>query len=170
MELTMTPERLLSNSIAPALAYLRAYNILDTVAARRMLLAIAMQESGLAHRRQVSNDGSESGPAVGWWQCEVKGAGYWLLRHPKAGPILKKACLDFNVDPTPQGIWEAIRYQDVLAAIVARLNLWVLPTAMPEIQEIGWQSYINAWRPGKPRAEPWSTNWSAADLVVKANP
>lgn len=166
----MSPELLLKTAIAPALAYLRGAGITDTLAARRMLLAIALQESSLAHRRQVSNDGTESGPAVSFWQCEQTGAGHWLLLHKLSGPILRKACADFNVEPTDAGIWNAIRYNDVLAAVVARLNLFVLPSALPEVQELGWQQYINAWRPGKPKPDTWSTNWSAADLVVKANP
>lgn len=166
----MTPERLLSTAIVPALAYLRAFGIDDTPAARRLMLAVAFQESGLTHRRQVAQDGTESGPAMSFWQCEVTGAGHWLLLHKTAGPILRKACADFNVEATDAGIWNAIRYQDVLAAIVARLNLFVLPSMLPEIPELGWQQYINAWRPGKPISATWPANWAAADKIVKANP
>lgn len=166
----MTPELLLATGIAPALAYLRGAGIQDTLAARRMMVAIALQESNLQHRRQVSADGTESGPAVSFWQCEQTGAGHWLLLHKASGPILRKACSDFNVPATDAGIWNAIRYNDVLAAIVARLNLYVLPNMLPEIPELGWQQYINAWRPGKPHPEKWATNWSAADIIVKANP
>lgn len=166
----MTPERLLSTAIVPALAYLRNYSINDTIAARRMMLAIAFQESGLQHRRQVSQDGTESGPAVSYWQAELTGAGHWLLLHKTAGPILRKACADFNIEPTDAGIWNAIRYNDIMAAIVARLNLFVLPDMLPEIAELGWQQYINAWRPGKPILATWALNWNLADRVVKANP
>lgn len=166
----MTPELFLKTGICPALLYLKPFSISDTPAARREMLAIALQESRLAHRRQVSNDGTESGPAVSFYQAEMTGAAYWLLRHAKAGPILKKACADFNVEPTAPAIWEAIRYQDVLASIVARLNLWVLPSALPDTQEQGWAQYLAAWQPGKPKQDTWSTNWSAADLVVRSNP
>lgn len=134
------------------------------------MLAIALQESSLAHRRQVSNDGTESGPAVSFWQCEQTGAGHWLLLHKLAGPILRKACADFNVDATDAGIWNAIRYSDVLAAVVARLNLFVLPSGLPEVPELGWHQYINAWRPGRPIPATWAKNWSTADATVKANP
>lgn len=166
----MTPELLLKTAVAPAAAYLRGAGIADTPAARRLMVAIALQESSLQHRRQVSNDGTESGPAVSFWQCEQTGAGHWLLLHKLAGPILRKACADFNVDATDAGIWNAIRYSDVLAAIVARLNLFVLPSGLPEVPELGWQQYINAWRPGKPKPDTWAKNWSTADLTVKANP
>lgn len=166
----MTPELLLKTGILPALSYLRGHGIEDKMSARRMLVAIAMQESNLAHRRQVSSDGTESGPAVSFYQAELTGAGYWLLRHAVSGPILKKACADFNITATPQGVWDAIRYNDVFASIVARLNLFVLPSAMAEAVDIGWKQYLSAWRPGKPHESTWPTNWSAADIIVKANP
>lgn len=166
----MTPELFLKTGIVPALAYLRQNGIEDKMPVRRMLIAIALQESALAHRRQVSSDGTESGPAVSFYQAELTGAGYWLLRHAVSAPILKKACVDFNVVPTPQGVWDAIRYNDVFASIVARLNLFVLPSKMAEDADMGWKQYLSAWRPGKPKEESWSANWSAADIIVKANP
>lgn len=166
----MTPKLLLTSAIGPALAYLRDLGIADTLGARRLMVAIALQESGLAHRRQVSGDGTESGPAVSWWQCEQTGAGHWLLLHKTAGPMLRKACADFNVPATDAGIWNAIRYNDVLAAIVARLNFFVLPAAVPDDVEWGWKQYLVAWNPGKPRKETWAANWAAADAAVKATP
>lgn len=166
----MTPELLLKSAIAPAVGYLRGMGIADTLAARRLLLAIALQESGLTHRRQVSNDGTESGPAVSWWQCEQTGAGHWLLLHRLAGPLLRKACADFNIDATDAGIWTAIRYGDALAAVVARLNIFVLPAPVADSPDLGWQQYTAAWRPGKPIQATWAKNWALADMTVKAFP
>lgn len=163
----MTPQLLLSSAIVPGVSYLRGHGIEDKLAARHLMLAIAMQESGLRHRRQVSGDGTESGPAVSYWQCEQTGAGHWLLLHKIAGPILREACGDFDVQPTDASIWNAIRYCDALAAIVARLSIFVLPGALPTDAEMGWKQYLSAWRPGKPRKETWSANWSAAEIIVK---
>lgn len=166
----MTPELLLSTGIVPALTYLRGHGIPDTLAARRLILAIAMQESGLRHRRQVGADGSESGPASSFVQFEKGGGCKGVLTHGSVKEAMLKACADFNLTPTPEGLWEAMRYNDVVACIAARLLIYTLPSMLPERQELGWQQYINAWRPGKPHPEKWSTNWSAADLIVKANP
>lgn len=166
----MTPERLLQTGIAPALAYLRENGIQDTMAARRMMLAIALQESKLQHRRQVIGNGTEAGPAASFWQFEVGGGCTGMLQHRIAAPIMLKACTDFNVTPTPAGLWEAMRYNDVVAAIATRLMIFVLPSALPGTLEDGWKQYLSAWRPGKPHPETWSTNWSAADLVAKGNP
>lgn len=134
------------------------------------MLAIAFQESGLLHRRQVSQDGTESGPAVSFWQCEVNGVPHYLLLHAKVGPMLRKACADFNVAANDQDIWNAIRYQDVLAGIVARLGFFVLPAQLADNVDDGWLQYIDAWQPGKPIKSTWATNWAAADKIVKAYP
>ena len=166
----MTPELLLSTGIVPALTYLRGHGIPDTLAARRMILAIAMQESGLRHRRQVSADGTESGAASSFVQFEKGGGCKGVLTHRGVKDIMLKACADFNLTPTPEGLWEAMRYNDVIACIAARLLLFTLPNRLPETQEQGWLQYLDAWRPGKPHPEKWPTIWSAADLIVKGNP
>ncbi|WP_332848726.1 hypothetical protein [Massilia sp. S19_KUP03_FR1] len=163
----MTPELLLKTAIVPALAYLHERGIEDKLPARRLMLAIALQESGLRHRRQVVSDGSESGPASSFWQFEAGGGCNGMLTHRTSAPIMRQACADFNVAPTPAGLWEAMRYNDVLAAIAARLMIYVLPSMLPERVELGYQQYINAWRPGKPKPATWSANWSTADNLLK---
>lgn len=166
----MMPTLLLDTAIVPALTWLRMHDIPDKLDARRMMLAIALQESGLRHRRQVTASGTESGPAASFWQFEIGGGCTGMLTHPAAAPIMRAACAEFNVTPTPAGLWEAMRYNDVIAAIATRLMIYVLPSALPTTQEQGWQQYLAAWRPGKPKPDTWSTNWSAADLVVKGRP
>jgi len=166
----MTPELLLSTGIIPALSYLRGHGIPDTLAARRILMAIPMQESGLRHRRQVGNDGTESGAAASFFQFEKGGGCKGVLTHRGVKEIMLKACADFNLTPTPEGLWEAMRYNDVVAAIAARLLIYTLPKSLPDTQDEGWNQYLSAWRPGKPHLDRWSANWSAADLIVKANP
>lgn len=166
----MTPELFLSTGIVPALAYLRGHGIPDTLAARRIILTICMQESGIRHRRQVGSDGTESGPAASYAQFEKSGGCKGVLTHRGVKEIMLKACADFNLTPTPEGLWEAMRYNDVIACIAARLLIYTLPKSLPDTEEEGWAQYLSAWRPGKPKPDKWSTYWSAADLIVKANP
>lgn len=162
----MTPHRLIDTGIAPALAELEKYGIKDSVDARRMLVAIALQESALEHRRQVVHAGTETGPAVSFWQGEITGGMCLTLFHEKTGKIMRSMCSNYNVDPTPRGLWEAMRFHDIIAATAARLLLYTLPHKLPTTPEDAWQQYLSAWRPGKPKPGSWSANWDAATLSV----
>ena len=164
----MSPLRLLSQGIAPATAELTRYGIPDTTDARRFLLAIALQESGLAHRRQVVAGGAENGPAVSFWQGEITGGMCLTLKHARTGPIMRELYEAYNVVPTTAGLWEAIRYNDIIAAIAARLLIYTLPAKLPTTAESGWAQYIAAWRPGKPHSHVWRDNWNLATLTVGA--
>lgn len=166
----MNAHRLLHLGIVPALAELAARGIPDTFLARRFLLAIALQESGIAHRRQVGASGLENGPAVSFWQFEQGGGCAGVLRHQAAAPRMRGICADFNVEPTPAGLWEAIRYNDVVAAAAARLLIYTLPNALPETALAGWAQYTAAWRPGKPHPEKWSANWNLATTIAEEGP
>lgn len=163
----MTPLRLLRTAIAPALAELALCGIPDTPDARRFLLAIALQESGLRHRRQVVTGGAENGPATSFWQFEQGGGCKGVLEHYLVAPCMRGLCKDFNVEPTPAGLWEAMRYQDVLAAIAARLLVYTLPPKLPTTADEGWAQYINAWRPGRPHPDTWAAAWKTATETVK---
>lgn len=169
----MTPTLLLEAGIEPAFTYLRnKFQIADTIAARRQVLCIGLQESRLQHRRQVAADGTETGPASSFWQFEsgrMSGCNE-LLVNPRLMHITKQACADFNVEPTRTGIWQAIQFNDVFAAICARLLLYMLPDALPTTADEGWNQYLRSWHPGQPHPATWSTYWSAADLIVKENP
>lgn len=162
----MTPQRLISTGIAPALAELEAQGIPDTVDARRFLLAIAFQESAMMARRQITASGTENGPAASFWQFEQGGGCKGVLTHRSTAERMRKVCVDFNVTPTPQGLWEAMRYNDVVAAAAARLLIYTLPKGLPKTAEEGWEQYIAAWRPGKPHAVKWQANWGAATLAA----
>lgn len=162
----MTPQRVLKTGIIPALAELELQGIKDTVDARRFLMAIALQESGLSHRRQVVSSGIENGPASSFWQFDQGGGCKGVLTHRSTAERMRKVCVDYNVTPTPQGLWEAMRYNDVVAAVAARLLIFTLPKALPKTAEEGWEQYIAAWRPGKPHSAKWQANWGAATLAV----
>ena len=162
----MTPERLLNLAIIPALQELQLCGISDTPEARRFVLAIALQESRLAHRRQVIAGAGETGPAASFWQFEQGGGCRGVLTHFLVAPCMRRMCIEFNVTPTPQGLWEAMRYQDVIGAIAARLLIYTLPDKLPTTPEQGWEQYIDVWRPGKPHPETWAQAWAIATTTV----
>jgi hypothetical protein len=164
----MSPLRLLNLGIAPALAELARCGIPDTLDARRFILAIALQESGLKHRRQLAAGAAEAGPAASFWQFEPGGGCKGVLNHYLVAQTMRNLCIEFNVDPTPQGLWDAMRYHDVIAAIAARLLIYTLPSKLATTAADGWSQYTAAWRPGKPRPETWGSNWDLATVTTGA--
>lgn len=162
----MTPAKLLKSAVLPALSELESAGIRDSFEARRFLLAIALQESGLKHRRQVVG-GTESGPAASFWQFEKGGGCRGVLTHKSTSLKIRRICDEYNVDPTEGGLWEAMRYQDIVAACAARLLVYTLPHALPVTAEQGWAQYLAAWRPGKPHPQRWPACWATADATVK---
>lgn len=164
----MSPLRLLELAIIPALAELARYGIPDTIDARRFVLAIALQESSLAHRRQVLAGGIENGPAASFWQFEAGGGCKGVLTHYLVAATMRKVCVDFNIDTTPAGLWEAMRYHDIVAAIAARLLVYTLPDKLATTAADGWAQYTAAWRPGKPHPEKWQSCWDLATLTTGA--
>lgn len=162
----MTPIRLLATAIDPALVDLAAGGIKDSRIARVLLLSIALQESGLAHRRQVGSDGIEDGPAVSFWQFEKGGGCRGVLRHRACAPHMRWICESYDVEPTEKALWEAMRYQDIVAAAAARLLVFSLPGALPTTPEQGWTQYLSAWRPGKPHPQTWAGHWATAETTV----
>jgi hypothetical protein len=163
----MTPSTLLKTAIIPALSELSAFGIKDSFEARRFVLAIALQESRLLNRRQVVTPGKEDGPAASFWQFERGGGCRGVLTHKAVAKHMHRICEAFNVEPTEQGLWEAMRYQDIVAAAAARLLVYTLPSSLPSTAEQGWQQYIEAWRPGKPHPATWAGHWETADKTAK---
>lgn len=166
----MTPQRLLTTGIIPALAELEALGIPDTVDARRFILAIALQETSLRHRRQVVSGGVENGPAASYVQFEKGGGCKGVLTHRSAAPKMLAICNAFDVQPTPEGLWEAMRYNDVVAMSAARLLIFTLPSSLPTNEVAGWAQYLSAWRPGRPHPETWGINWRTATIAVGLKP
>ena len=162
----MTPQRLYQTAIRPALDELVSLGVKSSPQAARFLLAIAIQESGLRARRQIVSGGAEAGPAVSYWQGEVTGGMILTLKHFRVGPWMKAICEAYNVQPTPAGLWEAMRYQDIVAAAAARLLVYTLPFALATTQDEGWAQYLSAWRPGRPHPETWPAAWKLATETV----
>lgn len=155
----MTPATLLTLTVRPTLALLGPRY--EGRAAERLLVAIAMEESGLKHRRQVA------GPARGLWQFERGGGVAGVLSHPESFRDAKALCARLLYEPTAAAVFAAIADNDVLACGLARLLLWSDPAPLAETDDEAWAYYMRLWRPGKPSRESWKKNWSTADEVTR---
>jgi len=168
----MTPELLLKTAIIPALGMLDSK--LDTPAARAMLIAIALQETGLRARRQMleARDHwweSKPGKGHGFWQFERDGATRGVMVRHAAASALVLPVIDALLYPRdPYAVHEALIHNDVLACVLARALLYSVPDALPgpNDPEKGWVQYVSAWRPGKPHVEPWANNYRTAWATV----
>lgn len=149
--------------ITPALAMLPAK--LDTLLARRHMLAITLQEADGVHRFQVLA-GGKKGPARGLWQNEgggVKG----VLTHPASRDMARKVCEARGVLPTTAAVWARMEFDDVLAAAFARLLLFTDTKPLPTTEQPAWELYrYRLWRPGKPHPEKWASCWARAGAAV----
>lgn len=131
--------------------------------ADRMLVAVALQESGLRHRCQVGDGGLYLQTlARGWWGFERGGGVVGVMIHDKTARMASVLCQHCRVFFDDDSIHDAIAWQDVLAAGFARLLLYTVPAALPRTEGEAWQQYLDAWRPGKPRPETWPGHWQTA--------
>lgn len=162
----MTPIRFLQRAVLPALDELATLGIPADLKAARFILAISLQESNLSYRRQVVAGGAEEGPASSFLQFEKGGGCKGVLTHHAVAGYMKRICSDFNVKAEPASLWEAMRYNDIVAAAAARLLIYTLPFKLPTTADEGWQQYIAAWRPGKPHPERWAECWRIATETV----
>lgn len=153
----MNPQRLIDLAIRPALEMLIPE--LHGLLAERLLVAIAVQESGITHRAQIG------GPARGWWQFERIGV-EGVLRHRKAGPVLSNIAAVLGYPPDAHVLHSAIEHNDLLAAATARLALWTDPHPLPGDSANAWACYLRVWRPGHPRPEHWDASWARAMAIV----
>lgn len=156
----MTPESLINTAIDPALALLPT---MGSRAARILLLAIAWQESGMKHRRQVG------GPARGYWQFEQGGGVRGVLNHASSKPHIQRvlAALDYSPASSPADCYVAIEHNDILSASFARLLLWTDPAPLPGDAAAAWDLYLRTWRPGKPHPGTWAGHYAKATEAMK---
>ena len=158
----MTPRLLVDNAVLPALRLLPVE--MGSPAAMAMMVAIGLQESELSARRQKGG-----GPARGYWQFEQGGGVRGVLHHPASKPHIRTVLAALDYDTVDEHVcYAAIEHNDILAATFARLLLWTLPQAMPPIEapQVGWQAYIQAWRPGKPHRDTWDQYFDEAWGIV----
>lgn len=153
----MSPADALAVAISPALSILPER--MDSGDARRMLLAVALQETDLAHRRQIR------GPARSLWQFERIGV-QWILEDDATADYARGLCRVLLYTPDVEVVHTAIEHNDVLAAGFARLLLWQIPDPLPRSPTEGWEQYLRLWRPGRPRRAPWAGNWKKAEAAV----
>lgn len=170
----MTLSEITKTALDPALDFLPTK--MDTPAARVELLAIGLQESRFIHRRQlVGNPPRATGPAKSFWQGEQGGGMVRGVRlHAATRSVAAELYRARAVAPCDAAIWDAIEFDDVLAAGLARLLLWTDPQCLPaEGDEDGsWALYLRTWRPGAyDRGTPsernalrakWASNYGAA--------
>lgn len=158
-------DHMLRAVIEPGLALLPSR--MDSDPARVMLLAIGLQESRLTYRRQIG------GPARGLWQFERGGGVVGVLRHKASADLADSVCAERGVEPTPERVYAALEFDDLLACAFARLLLWTDSRPLPAMNanpEAAWQYYIRNWRPGKPHRQTWDRFHAEAVDAVRARP
>jgi hypothetical protein len=163
--LPMSPEVCLTQVIVPALSLFPKY--MDSPEARVVLVAIALQETGLRSRWQILNDGGK-GPARGLWQFE-RGGVAGVHRHHSTHEHLRLLCRDVDCNFEPSAILAMLEHNDQLAAGVARLLLYSDAYPLPRVDDAdgAWNLYAErTWRPGKPHAHTWKANHAKACEVV----
>lgn len=156
----MDLNRALHDAIVPALALLPKR--MDTPQARIMLLAIGLQESRFEHRHQIG------GPAHGFWQFESGGGVRGVMAHASTSSLAAGLCAARGVPFQRAFLFDALEFDDVLAAGIARLLLWSDPRPLPanDDPQAGWDLYVRTWRPGKPHRQTWDAFYRQAVAVV----
>jgi hypothetical protein len=154
--------------LAPSLSeFTRKLKIPPSFEADRFLLAIAMQESGLEHRYQLTRIIGKAGPARGWWQFESVGVA-GVMQHRESKALAERWAAHCRVRWHRDAIHRALEGHDVLAVGIARLLIWSSPNPLPTTEESAWLQYaVELWRPGKPHVKKWPAYWRIADAVVK---
>ena len=164
----MTSADALTVGILPALALLPER--MDSIPAREMLVAIALQESGLKFRRQIR------GPAKSLWQFEEIGV-RGVMWHSATATLAQDVTSRLDYPFESHVIHQAIEHNDVLAAAFARLLLWTVPRPLPWRQDVdeALLQYLQAWRPGAAKDHRvtelrarWPSNWARAWEAVVA--
>lgn len=148
LPLSISPADALGKIIVPALTTLPEQ--MDSPEARLMLLAIALQESGLRAREQTG------GPARGLWQFERNGV-LAVMHHTRTADVVFHWCEENDVTYGSTAIYERLALDDELAGVFARLLLWTDPRPLPEIGDCmgAWNLYERCWKPGKPSYTRW---------------
>ena len=145
---------------------------MDSLRARAQMLKMALQESKGIYRDQLERAGRNTrlGPALGLWQFERGGACASLLKHPSTKGFARMLCDHFNVQANADALWRALPTNDVLAAAMARLNLYWHESPLPDVHdELGsFEYYIDCWRPGAYERNPVEVrkNWAANHATV----
>jgi hypothetical protein len=162
-------DSILRTAINPALGMLPVK--LESDAARVMMLAIGLQESRLCFRCQKTNDPYTKGPARGLWQFERGGGVVGVMNHRATRELAEAACKSRGVPYDSSMVHAKLEFDDILAAVFARLLLWADAKPLPAIDashDEAWDCYIRSWRPGKPHRHTWDEFHAQAREQVAA--
>lgn len=131
-----------------------------------LLMAIAGQESAWAARKQVG------GPARSYWQFEKGGGVAGVLSHAASKARIAAVCAQIDIPCDTATVYEAMAWNDTLAACMARLLLLTDPRPLPALgdQEAAWRYYLDNWRPGMPHPQTWPARYAKAMGVVGVDP
>ena len=91
------------------------------------------------------------------------------MRHNATRRHAEQAVKVLSFDWDERELYEALEFNDALAGVFARLNLWWLPQPLPSDEDTAWDQYIDAWRPGKPHRGTWADAWAAGESVRVLN-
>lgn len=138
-------------------------------AARLQLYTTSLQENPKRLPKQVG------GPAVGDYQMEKGGGVVGVLIHDTSKNLARSVCDVRDVDPTPEAVYLALQFDQVLAAAFARLLYWTDPKPLPNVgdEEGAWKLYLRTWRPGAYNRQPeelrakWTKNYAAALMALQ---
>ena len=126
------------------------------------------EQGAAVGNRAAGPVGGAVGGAVGGIAGGVAGGVKGVLNHPATHTPARKLCEARRIKPVMADVHDALAWDDVLAAGMARLLLYSLPDPLPTTAEEGWRQYVEAWRPGKPHPEKWPQSWGEAGAVVAA--
>lgn len=145
LALPTTPEAVLREVIPAAADLLPEFMRSDQSDA--LLLAIGLQESGLADRRQGTT--ARPGPARGLLQFEITGV-RGVMSHPSSRKHLQRVCTLLNLAFDARTIHLRLEFDDVLAFAVGRLLLYTDPNRLPQLGDVttSFEYYERNWRPG----------------------
>lgn len=144
-------------------------SIYDRPAARRMLVAVALQESAGCHLLQHGQRGPMTKYARGLWQFErigIKG----LAEHRAALRCIDQLnpLLGVELRTDPERLWRRQTWRPDWSAVLARALLWTYPAPLPDNESEGWTQYTALWRPGKPNRTRWHEAWKAVGILSDA--
>ncbi len=115
--------------------------VMTSPEARVLLVAIAMQETGLVTRSEVG------GSAFGFYQFMEIGVD-GVFSHAETGHLAADVAKVLQI-PIDENFYEAVRWNDHMGTVLARLNLWPDPAPLPALgQEMeAFRYYERIWRP-----------------------
>lgn len=169
---TLVPGLIKMQAILPGVPCVSPDNSEHSWPLHVLMCAISGTESAWTARVQSGN-----GPAHGLFQFERAGVSA-VYYNRVAGPLLRRALQTGAYDLRdwghgPSDIWYCLREPaaDSLAVLVARLNLFSDPRALPALPDQSgmFAYYTHNWRPGKPSPERFWESYTMAVTTVTAD-